>query len=78
MYNVQLKSKESYLHSFKVSVPASDIDKALDPGIWPLRVKVREWVYYSNKNKKRDAESNNTPNVDEAATANMQSESNSA
>ena len=37
------------MRSFKVSLHASDIiDKALDPGIWPLRVKVREWVYYSN------------------------------
>ena len=34
--DVQLKSKEdSNLRSFKISVPASDIDKALDPGIWP-------------------------------------------
>ena len=75
---MSLSKEESYLRSFKVSVPASDIDKALDPGIWPLRVKVREWVYYSNKNKKRHAESNNTQHVNEAVTANVQSESNSA
>ena len=53
--DVQLKSKEdAKLRSYKISVPAADLDKALDPGIWPLRVKVREWVYYGNKNKKRE------------------------
>ena len=56
--DVQLKSKEdAKLRSYKISVPAADLDKALDPGIWPLRVKVREWVYYGNKNKKRDSDS---------------------
>ena len=30
-------------------MPAHDLQKALDPGIWPLRVKVREYVYYSKK-----------------------------
>ena len=24
--------------------------KALDPSIWPMRVKVREYIYYSRKN----------------------------
>ena len=32
-------------------MPAADLSKALDPAIWPLRVKVREYIYYSNKNK---------------------------
>ena len=58
--DVQLKSKETAnFRSFKVSVPAEDLEKALDPNIWPLRVKVREWVYYSNRNKNRDKDQSN-------------------
>ena len=45
------KSKpESALHSYKISVKAEDLQKALDPSIWPMRVKVRECIYYSRKN----------------------------
>ena len=47
------KSKpESALHSYKISVKAEDLQKALDPSIWPMRVKVREYIYYSRKNLK--------------------------
>ena len=35
----------------KISVLNTDIQKALDPSIWPLRVRVREFVHYSNKPK---------------------------
>ena len=28
-----------------------DLEKALDPSIWPLRVRVREYIHYSNKPK---------------------------
>ena len=49
--DVILKSKpEAFLKSFKISVKAEDLQKALDPSIWPLRVKVREFIYYSKKN----------------------------
>ena len=41
--DVLKKSKdEAPLLSFKISVRAEDLEKALDPSIWPLRVKVRE------------------------------------
>ena len=30
-------------------MPAADLEKALDASIWPLRVKVREYIHYSNK-----------------------------
>ena len=44
------KSKpEAALNSFKISVKAEDLLKALDPSIWPMRVKVREYIYYSRK-----------------------------
>ena len=44
------KSKdEAFLKSYKISVKAEDLQKALDPAIWPLRVRVREFVHYSNR-----------------------------
>ena len=48
--DVVKKSREgSGLNSYKISVKAEDLQKALDPSIWPMRVKVREYIYYSNK-----------------------------
>lgn len=45
--NVTLMSKaEANLKSFKISVRAEDLQKALDPAIWPMRVKVREFIHY--------------------------------
>ena len=44
------KSKpEAGLNSYKISVKAEDLQKALDPSIWPMRVKVREYIYYSRR-----------------------------
>ena len=44
------KSKpEAALNSYKISVKAEDLQRALDPSIWPLRVKVREYIYYSRR-----------------------------
>ena len=52
------KSKpESALHSYKISVNAEDLQKALDPSIWPMRVKVREYIYYSRKNLRNQQQS---------------------
>ena len=45
--------------SFKISVRAEDLQKALNPSIWPLRVKVREYIYYP---KKKPTDSNNDTN----------------
>ena len=58
--DVLKKSKgESNLCSYKISVPAPDLVKALDPSIWPMRVKVREYVYYSNRSRKPREEYDN-------------------
>ena len=44
------KSKdEAFLKSYKISVKAEDLLKALDPAIWPMRVKVREFIHYSRR-----------------------------
>ena len=48
--DVVKKSKpEAGLNSFKISVKAQDLQKALDPAIWPMRVKVREYIYFKKK-----------------------------
>ena len=68
--DVVLKSKpEANLCSYKISVPAVDLDKALDPQIWPLRVKVREYVYYSNKPKKQNDQNQSQTGSDGNANA---------
>ena len=47
------KSKDDApLNSYKISVKAEDLGKALDPSVWPLRVKVREFIHYSKKNNR--------------------------
>ena len=38
-----------FLKSYKISVRAEDLQRALDPSVWPLRVKVREFIHYSRK-----------------------------
>ena len=49
--DIEKKSKEeAYLCSYRISVPAGDLPRALDPAIWPLRVKVREFVHYARRN----------------------------
>ena len=56
--DVLKKSKPgSGLNSYKISVKAEDLQKALDPCIWPMRVKVREYIYYA----KRPQQQNNGP-----------------
>ena len=48
--DVQKKSKpEAYLVSYKISVKAEDLQVALNPSVWPLRVKVREFIHYSKR-----------------------------
>ena len=54
-------TKEDIVSDLEISgikISACDIEKksnaeekALDPGIWPLRVKVREFIHYSNRPK---------------------------
>ena len=48
--DIVMKSREeAYLKSYKISVKAEDLSKALDPSVWPLRVKVREFIHYSRR-----------------------------
>ena len=50
---IKMKSKpEAFLNSYRISVRAEDLQKALNPAIRPMRVKVREYVFYSKKNAK--------------------------
>ena len=59
---------------------ANLLQKALDPSIWPLRVIMREWIYYSNRNKTESAksnskESNSVPTTDTPAQMDTQNSS---
>ena len=40
--------------SYKISVNAEDLEKALNPNVWPIRVKVREFIHYKFRNKRQD------------------------
>ena len=52
--DIQKKSKpEANLVSYKISVKAEDLQKALDPSVWPLRVKVREFIHYARRNPRQ-------------------------
>ena len=46
---IQKSKEEAFLKSYKISIKAEDLEVALDPGVWPLRVKVREFVHYSRR-----------------------------
>ena len=50
----KMSKDDASLNSYKIGVPASDLQKALNPEIWPRRVKVREYIYYSKKPKQSD------------------------
>ena len=48
--DIELKSRDNtHVSSYRISVPAEDLSKAMDPTLWPLRVKVREYIYYKKK-----------------------------
>jgi hypothetical protein len=52
--DIEKKSKEeAYLVSYKIRLKAEDLQKALEPSVWPLRVKVREFIYYSRRNPRQ-------------------------
>lgn len=57
--DVVKKSREgSALKSFKISVKAEDLQKALFPEVWPLRVKVIEYIYYPKKKSDQSSRDN--------------------
>ena len=43
---------------YRISIPATQLEKALDPSIWPLRVKVREYIYYPKKKSNQTSDEN--------------------
>ena len=52
--DIEKKSREeAFLVSYKINIPADKLEKALNPEIWPLRVKVREFIYYKRKPQSR-------------------------
>ena len=52
-------NETSNVISFKISVPAEDLEKALDLTVWPLQVSVREFIHY----RKRYSDRNGTTSV---------------
>ena len=50
---VEKTRENSNVKSFKISVKAEYLEKALKPETWPMRVKVREWVYYPKKREQQ-------------------------
>ena len=61
--DIQKKSKaEATLNSFKISIPAADFEKALNPELWPLRVRVCEYFYNSKKPKQHNTQQQQTIN----------------
>ena len=54
--DVEKKSKaEAYLVSYRIRLKAEDLQKALDPCFWPMRVKVREYIHYSRNPRQQRA-----------------------
>ena len=54
--DVEKKSKaEAFLVSYGIRLKAEDLEKALDPRVWPMRVKVREYIHYSTKPRQQRA-----------------------
>ena len=52
--DIEKKSREeAFLMSYKINVPGDQLTKALNPDIWPLRVKVREFIHYKKKPQSR-------------------------
>ena len=69
--DIERKSKEGApLNSYRISVPAADLQKALNPSIWPMRVKVREYIYYPKKQQKGTSQTQNDEEKSTASTHN--------
>ena len=77
--DIEKKYKDkSFLVSYKIRVKAEDLQKALNPAIWPLRVKVREYVYYSNrKQDKRNTDQTGAQSSNNSVTQNRASSADS-
>ena len=52
--DIEEKTREhSNVKSFKIAIKAEYLEKALKPETWPMRVKVREWVYYPKRKEQQ-------------------------
>ena len=69
-------NKEAFLKSYKISVKAEDLEKALSPCVWPLRVKVREFIHYSRKNGQGNTEKRNSSEGQDGHVMQVQSQRN--
>ena len=48
--DIEEKTREgANVKSYKIAIKAEYLEKALKPETWPLRVKVREWIYFPRK-----------------------------
>ena len=53
--DIEKKTREGQnVDSYRISVKAEDLEKALDPSLWPLRVRVREWIHYPTRRRGQD------------------------
>ena len=65
--DIEKKSKpEAFLCSYKISVKAEQLSIALDPTVWPLRVKVREYIYYSKRSTRQGRQEGQTGQAGQA------------
>ena len=54
--DIEKKTREGHsVDSYRITVKAQDLEKALEPSVWPMRVKVREWIHYPARRKQQDA-----------------------
>ena len=48
--DIEEKTREgANVKSYKIAIKAEYLEKSLKPETWPLRVKVRKWVYFPRK-----------------------------
>ena len=49
----KMSKEDAFLVSYKISVNVENLQKALDPSVWPLRVKVREFIHYARRTNRQ-------------------------
>ena len=70
-HDIEKKSKqEAFLVSYRIRVKAEDLQKALNPAIWPMRVKVREYIYYSSKGQSKRKNEDQNGQISQGGSSN--------
>ena len=75
--NLESLSKQKVLRKIKtgrIRLKAEDLQKALNPAVWPLRVKVREFVHYSKRNQQNKEKSKNSDQTQSVSPSGNQQE----